>query len=364
MRYWIALLLCLCRPLPAADGKLEIYFVDVEAGNATLVVSPSGESMLIDGGSSGQVNRVIDAVKVAGLKQIDYSLVTHFHQDHYGAVPQLAAKVPIVNWIDHGPAVEAYKSEEWKRAHVLRFSDELYEAYLKARGDKKHIVAVPGAKIPIQGIEVTVLTAGGKEITKPLPGAGAPNKWCDSTPLRAEAENEDSQSVGTLITFGKFRFVFLGDLTWNNGRRLVCPRNLVGPVDVFITTHHAMSVDKENGGEVISGYSACSQAEVWGLAPRVAVLNAGERWHAVAAFNWYGGPKGWETVRKSPGLEDFYQMHYQPQGGAEYNVPEPLIANLPGKPGHWLKLTVSADGSFTMTNTRTGQVKSYLARKN
>ena len=130
-----------------------------------------------------------------------------------------------------------------------------------------------------------------------------------------------------------------------------------------ITTHHAMSVDKENGGEIISGYSACSQAEVWELAPRVAVLKAGERWHAVAYFKWFGGPKGWSTVRNSPGLEDFWQMHFQPQGGTEYNVPEPYIANQPGSSGHWLKLTVSADGSFTMTNSRTGFVKPYAARK-
>src|SRR5262249_48498789 len=152
-------------------------------------------------------------IRTAGLKQIDYSLVTHFHADHYGAVPALAEKVPIVNWIDHGPSVEAYKSEAWKQAHVLRFSDELYDAYLKAHGDRKQVVAVPGAKLPLRGVEARVLTAGGKQITKPLPGAGAPNPWCESTPLRAEAENEDSQSIGTLISFGKFRFVFLGDLT-------------------------------------------------------------------------------------------------------------------------------------------------------
>src|SRR5439155_8383103 len=175
----------------------------------------------------------------------DYSLVTHFHADHYGAVPELAAKVSIVNWIDHGPAVEAYKSEEWKQAHVLRFSDALYQAYLKARGDKKHIVAVAGEKIPLKGVEVMVLTASGKQISKPLPGGGAPNKWCESTPLRAEAENEDSQSVGTLISFGKFRFVFLGDLTWNNGCRLACPVNKVGPVDV----HHHAPCDERGQGE-------------------------------------------------------------------------------------------------------------------
>src|SRR6266581_5212981 len=108
----ILLFFWLCGSLLAAEGKLEIYFIDVEAGNATLVISPSGESMLIDGGSANQFQRDVAAAKTAGLKQIDYSLVTHFHQDHFGAVAQFAEKVPIVNWIDHGPAVEAYKSDE------------------------------------------------------------------------------------------------------------------------------------------------------------------------------------------------------------------------------------------------------------
>ncbi len=277
----------------------------------------------------------------------------------------LAREIPIRNFVDHGPAVEYHKDDAWKAAHVLRFLDSGYEGYLKAVESGKHITVAAGDRIPVPGLDVLVLTANGRHIATPAPGGGATNRWCDSTPLRHESENEDAQSVGTLITFGKFRFVFLGDLTWNNGVRLVCPVNLVGPVDLFITTHHAMSVDKENGGEVISGYSACSQAEVWGLAPRVAVLNYGPNWHAVPAFHWFGGPKGWDTVRHSPGLEAPWQMHYQPKGGPDYNVPEQFIANLAigNCPANWLKLTASQDGAFNMTNTRTGFVQTYQPRK-
>lgn len=355
---------CLYSSLATAQNKLVIYFIDVEAGSATLIVSPSGQSLLIDGGSPNQAGRNVAAIKDAGLKQIDYLLVTHFHADHFGADPGIAKQVPVVNWVDHGDAVEAHKSEEWKTAHVLRFSDELYDSYLKAREGGKHMVVAAGDKIPVKGVEILVVTAGGKQIAKALPGGGAPNRWCDSTPLRSEAENEDSQSVGTLISFGKFRYLQLGDLTWNNGRRLVCPNNLVGPVDVYETTHHGMNVEMEMN-PVVWSYSSCSQAEVWGLAPRVAVLNAGPNWHAAPHFNWYGNPKSWDTVRQSPGLEDAWQMHYQPQGGTEHNTPDQFIANVTSQncAGYWLKVTASEDGSFQIANSRTGFIKKYQPRK-
>ena len=262
MKYF-ALLLC-ALSLNAAK-TLDIYFIDVEAGSATLIVTPAGQSMLIDGGVPQMAERSMAAIQAAGLKGLDYELISHFHADHFGAVPALAKQVPIGTFIDHGPSVEYHQSEEWKKAHVLRFQDELYDQYLKALKDKKHMVVTAGQKIPLKGVNATVVTASGKDIRQPMKGAGATNGYCAATPLLKEAENEDSQSVGTLVEYGKFSFIFLGDLTWNNGRHLVCPVNKVGPIDVFETTHHAMHVDKENGGEVIPAYSACSQAEVWGM---------------------------------------------------------------------------------------------------
>lgn len=363
---WIcaAALLWWAVPLAAAD-KLEIYFIDVEAGSATLLVAPGGESMLIDSGSRGQEGRVLAAMKAAGVNRIDTLLITHFHADHFASVPELARKTTIVNWVDHGPAVEAYKSEEWKEAHRLRFSDALYDAYLKERAKGRHIVAGPGDRLPVKGMEALIVTSAGKQIAQPLAGAGQRNRACDITPPRAEAENEDSQSVGTLVSFGRFRSIFLGDLTWNNGRRLMCPVNKIGKVDAFLTTHHAMSVAKERGGEIVSGYSACSEAEVWGLAPRVAVLNAAEYWHYSEHFKWYGDGRAWDVIHNSPGLEDFWQMHYQPQGGTKQNAPEQFIANMTAKAcaGNWIRLSAERDGSFTMTNGRTGFTKRYEARR-
>jgi competence protein ComEC len=356
--------LLLCAAGLHAAGTLDIYFIDVEAGSATLIVTPAGQSMMIDAGVPGMVKRDMAALQAAGLKALDYELVTHFHTDHYGAVPGLAKQIPVGTFIDHGLPVEYHKSEEWKKAHVLRFQDELYDQYLEALKKSRHVVVKAGDRIPLKGVTATIVTASGGHIAKPLKGGGAKNQYCDSTPLLKEAENEDSQSVGTAIEFGKFKFMFLGDLTWNNGIRLVCPVNNVGPLDVFETTHHAMHVDKENGGEVIASYSACSKAEVWGLAPRVAVLNYGPGWHRSDYFGWKGGPEGWDTVRQSPGLEAAWQMHYQPQGGKEHNVPDEFIANLKTEqcPGNWLKLSAQEDGSFTITNSRTGETKSYKAR--
>jgi len=299
MKPLLFVLLC-ALPLSAAK-TLDIYFIDVEAGSATLIVSPGGQSMLIDTGTPPMARRDLAAIQDAGLKSLDYLLITHFHADHFGAVPAVAKEVRVGTFVDHGDCVEAHRSEEWKKAHVLRFSDEMYDSYLKAREGSKHLVVAAGQDVPFQGAKVTVVTSAGKQIAKPMHGAGAANQWCSTSPLRAEVENEDSQSVGTVIAYGKFRFLFLGDLTWNNDIRLVCPVNKIGPLDVFETTHHAMNVEKEHGGEVISAYSACSQAEVWGLAPRVAILNYGPTFHRSDYFGWFGGPEGWDRVRQSPG---------------------------------------------------------------
>jgi competence protein ComEC len=363
MRPLVFAILC-AAPLWAA-GTLDIYFIDVEAGSATLVVSPGGQSMLIDTGVPAMARRDLAAISDAGLKSLDYLLITHFHLDHFGAVPAVANAVKIATFVDHGDCVEAHRSEEWKKAHVLRFSDEMYDGYLKAREGSEHLVAVAGETIPFRGAKVTVLTAAGKQIAKPMQGAGAANPYCSDSPLRNEAENEDSQSVGTIFEYGKFRFMFLGDLTWNNSVRLVCPVNKIGPLDVFETTHHAMNVEKEHGGEVISSYDACSKAEVWGLGPRVAVLNYGPHFHRSDYFGWWGGPEGWDRVRSAPGLVDAWQMHYQPEGGKEHNVADEFIANLTPQncAGHWLKLSAAEDGSFAITNSRTGVTKKYRARQ-
>ncbi len=355
----LPLLFVLCALASAATGSLDVYFIDVEEGSSILFVAPAGESMLVDAGSKGNggrdVERVLSVLKQAGVSKIDYLVVTHYHNDHYGAVPELARRVPVANFVDHGPSVETAKTKEWQKHWELGTDDALYNEYVEARSRGRYLVVKPGDTIPVKGINVRTVTAAGQGITTPLPGGGAANPYCAVTPLRSEDETEDGQSVGILVTFGGFRLAFLGDVTWNKLRRLFCPNNPVGTVDVYVTSHHAMSVDRETGGEVRWGRSGTPEAEVHALRPRVAILNYGERYHRV------GTPRGWRIIRNSPGLEDFWQVHYQTGGGPENNVPESFIANLSAKEcaGHWLRVSARRDGSFTVANSRTGFSKNY-----
>lgn len=319
--------------LPAAK-TLDVYFVDVEGGQATLIVSPSGQSMLVDTGWSGFNNRDADriaaAAKLAGIKQIDYLVITHFHTDHVGGVPQLAAKLPIKHFVDHGPNNETGAQP-----------DALYAAYKNAWGSGEHIVVKPGDKIPVKGLDVQVLTANGDLIKTPLPGAGAPNPLCGQDKPRAVDATENARSTGTLITFGKFRMIDLGDLTWNKEQDLVCPNNLVGTVNVYLTTHHGMDM---------SGPATIVHA----LKPRVAIMNNGA--------TKGGSIPAWQVVHDSPGLLDLWQLHTAVAGGKEHNVDEKFIANLdqaPDHPGNYIKLSAQSNGNFTVTNGRNRFSKTY-----
>lgn len=332
----IALSLVMALPCLRAANTLDVYFVDVEGGQATLIVSPSGESMLVDTGWPGFNNRDADriaaAAKEAGVKQIDYLVITHYHTDHVGGVPQLSTRLPIRHFVDHGANTETGQEAE-----------ELFAAYTKVRDAGKHLLVKPGDKVPIKGLEVQVLTAGGDKISRPLKGAGAGNPLCSSTKLLEQDPSENARSVGTLITYGKFRLIDLGDLTWNKEYELVCPKNLVGTVDVYLTTHHGMD---------ISGPPAIVHA----LRPRVAVMNNGARKG--------GSPGAWQVLHGSPGIAEIWQVHRAIEGGSENNAPEEFVANMDEEKDQafLIKLSAKADGSFTVTNTRNGNTKSYPAR--
>jgi len=318
--------------LPGAKN-LEIYFVDVEGGQATLFVAPSGESMLIDTGWSGHnsrdADRIAAAAKHAGVKKIDFLLITHFHEDHVGGVPQLARKLPIRNFVDHGESVE----------HDQR-AKELYNAYIEYRAKGNHILAKPGDTIPVKGLDVKVLTADGDVIDSALAGAGQANAACASSKLRTPDATENARSVGTLITFGKFRALDLGDLTWNKEHELVCPANKIGTVDLYIVSHH---------GSELSG----SPVLVDAIHPLVAIMDNGA--------HKGGSPEAWQTIHQSPGLEDIWQLHYAIGGGKDNNTPDTFIANPDdvGDVGNWIRVTVHPDGSFIVFNQRNKYSKTY-----
>jgi competence protein ComEC len=322
-------------PLHAA-GTLNVYCIDVEGGQATLIVSPSGQSLLVDAGWPGfndrDADRIVATARAAGVKQIDFMLVTHYHLDHVGGVPPLAAKIPIVTYIDHGPSVETGKD-----------ADELFAVYRAARDKARHLVVKPGDKIPIKGLDIKVVSAAGKTIPKPLPGAGEANPFCANTKLREPDPSENAQSIGILINYGKFRLIDLADLTWNKEYELACPVNRVGKVDVYVVTHHGMN---------LSG----SPAMVQMMAPRVAVMDNGARKG--------GSPEAWQTMHTSPGLEDIWQLHYAMEAGQQNNAPEPFIANPEENcRGFGLTLSASADGAFTVTNARNGYSKKYSVNR-
>ena len=325
------LVFLLCAPARAAR-TLEVYFIDVEGGQATLFVPPLGETMLVDTGwpdaGGRDADRIVSAAKLAGVKQIDYLVVTHYHTDHVGGVPQLAARIPIRTFVDHGPSVETSME-----------ADQLFSAYLEVRNKAKHILAKPGEWIPIQGINVQILTAAGNEISEPLAGADAPNPLCAGAKRKANDPSENAQSVGMLITYGKFRMIDLGDLTWNKELGLACPYNMVGTVDLYLSTHHGLDLSD-------------APTLVHSLHPLVAIINNGAKKGC--------DPEAWQTMRTSPGLEDIWQLHYALEAGKANNAPEAFIANLEEHcQGNWIRLSAESDGQFTVTNGRNGMTKTY-----
>jgi beta-lactamase superfamily II metal-dependent hydrolase len=341
---------------------LDIYVVDVEGGNATLFVGPSRESLLIDTGNTGaaavrDADRIAAAVKDAGLTQIDHLITTHYHGDHFGGMAEVAARVPIREFIDHGPNVQpAAAADEF-----------LQNVYPTLYANAKHTVVKPGDRVAVSGIDVRVVSAAGQVIQTPVPGAGSANPFCGTSKRIDPDPTENAQSVGSYITFGRFRVVHLGDLTWNKEFDLMCPSNRLGQVDLFIVSHH---------GQPISN----SPVLVHALSPRVAIMNNGTRKG--------GQPDAMKVIYSAPGLEDLWQLHFSQLSGQEYTVPGVFIANAvddqpaampiapltpppagggaPAAPVHngtayWVKVSAREDGSFTVTNARNGFSKTYAA---
>jgi len=325
---WAALSAC-------AAETLDIHFVDVEGGQATLIVTPAGESLLVDAGWPGfggrDSARIARAAQQAGIRRIDYLLTTHYHLDHVGGVPEIAARFPVVHFVDHGPNTESGRQ-----------ADQLSEQYRRGTDKAKRLVVRPGDVIPLKGVKVDVVTARGERLATPIAGAGAANPLCAAQQPKHEDPSENARSVGFLLTYGKFRFIDLGDLTWNKELELVCPLNLIGTVDAYLTSHHGLDM---------SGPAAIVHA----LRPRVAIMNNGARKG--------GAPSAWRVVRNSPGLDDLWQLHHALAGGRETNSPPDFVANLEEQcQGHGIKLSARDDGSFAVTNERTGYSKSYPRR--
>jgi competence protein ComEC len=328
----VLLSLLLASPVPAAEKSLQIFFVDVEGGQATLFVTPSGQSLLVDTGWSynafRDANRIVAAAKLAKIKKIDYVLITHFHEDHVGGVPQLAKKMTIGAYVDHGPNRETSKA-----------SETLFAAYQTAIAGADRILAKPAETLPIKGMSVTFVSADGNLIDHPLSAAGAPNQACEGVEAKASDPTENARSVGMVIDFGKLRIVDLGDLTWAKELQLMCPVNKLGHADIFIVSHHGADLSN-------------SPALVHGLAPRVAIMDNGSKKG--------GASTAWDIIKSSPGLQDIWQLHFADANGSEHNTTDPFIANVnETDTGNYLKVTANEDGSFDVYNPRNKYSKEY-----
>lgn len=360
---WVILIASFLAPAALAAAQadaptLDIYFIDTEGGQATLYVSRSGETMLVDTGNPGDRDhaRIMEVLTAAGVTKIDHLFLTHYHSDHYGGLERLAAAVPILHYYDHGASAEG------DRPPVAAFEATYAEL---TRGATRTVVR-PGDRIPFAGVDVVVVASHQQFLAEPLAGArgvGEPNPACERyqpLDLSDHRDIDNDNSAGFVLQYGRFRTINLGDLLWNSEYHLVCP-NKIGTVDVYLTVHH---------GQGISG----SEVLVHGIRPRVAIMNNGTRkGGAVSTF---------QILHTSPGLEDIWQLHWSYNGGVEYNAPGVFIANLdepavlaqviapdegaggggtPGghAPAHYIKVSARPDGSFTVTNSRNGFSKSY-----
>ena len=308
----------------AKSGKaLRIYFIDVEGGQSTLIVTPSKQSLLIDAGWAGtrDPDRILAAASEAGIKQIDYLVVTHYHGDHAGGVSQLAERIPIRNFIDHGPDIEDSATAK-----------DLYAAYEKTTAKGKHAVVRPADGLPLKDVQVEFVSAAGDHLRDPLPGAGVANPYCDVEKDVPDDATENSQSLGMLITYGEFRFLDVGDLTEKKELELVCPNNLIGAVSLYLSAHHGLAPDNP-------------KALVWAIHPMVAIMNNGA--------HKGGSPESWQIVHDSPDLQGFWQMHYAEDAGQEHNVAESFIANVDEKSdGNLIEVLANSDGTFEVRNSR------------
>jgi competence protein ComEC len=319
-----------------AAASLDIYFIDVEGGQATLIVTPERQSVLVDAGypdrNGRDPDRIMAAARDAHLTRIDYLLITHFHEDHDGGAAELARRIPIGTYVDYGSPVQTEPEV------VAAFA-----AYSEARKNGQHLEPKPGDRLPLRGIDVEVVSAGGLTLSHALAGGGQPNAACAAFERRADNLTENPRSIGVRVRFGEFRFLDLGDLVWNKLGGLVCPDNLIGEADVYLVAHHG------NGDSNVPAFLAAVQ-------PRVAVVNNGM---------WKGGvAAALETLHHWPGLEAVWQLHLSGSDGAE-NSDESLVANLADgarDAAHWIKLSARKDGGFVVTNGRTGFHKDYSRR--
>ena len=317
-------------------STLNIYWIDVEGGAATLVVTPQKESILMDTGwprpDARDAERIQAAMRDAGISEIDYLLLSHFHRDHVGGLAAFTERVPVGRIVDHGDSVE--QTRPGGRA--------IWDEYVSHSRDRRQSVR-PGDTLPLERIELTFV-ASHRELVDSLE-ARPPNGLCADADTPPPDEGENGHSLGYLLSLGTFQFLNLGDLTPDREHALACPENRLGVVDLYQVPHHG-------------GYGAIRPELTGALEPTAVVINNGPRKG--------GTPDSLGVVQSLAGIGDVWQSHRALADDAAYNTEESLIANLTEEEdctGYWIKATVRSDGrSWTMTNGRTGHARTYQSK--
>jgi beta-lactamase superfamily II metal-dependent hydrolase len=320
---------------------LDIYFIDTEGGAATLIVTPARESVLIDCGNPGSrdADRIHKtATEQAGLSAIDHLIITHWHTDHYGGVEHLSALMPIRHYYDHG--IPDQLQEDPQNFPLL------IQAYRKATGGKSTVLK-PGDEISLKqadGAPPVQLrcVSGGREVIGDKPGAAENPVAADHEPM-PEDPSDNARSLGFVLSSGGFRFLDLGDLTWNIEYKLVHPTDKLGPVDVYQVTHHGLEISS-------------NPVLLKTVRPRVAIFNNGARKG--------GHPRVTATLRRLPDIQAIYQMHRNVTVGDQENTDPEYIANKDEDcKGEGINLAVAPDGkSYTVTVGSTGKPRRYETR--
>lgn len=333
---------------PARKG-LEIDFIDVMGGAATLIVTPGGESILIDSGWPGQGDRdpkrIVHVLKdLSGCDHLDHLVTTHWHMDHFGGVGGLNRLIRIDHFWDRGLPEDGSPALDFPDGP--RANDPLGVAYRAASRGKRRALE-PGDSLPLKGVSALVLASGGRVIdphrrfgqTQDQPG----NPLCDSAPPDKPVDPSDNaRSLALLFTLGRFQFFDAGDLTWNVEKKLVYPVDLIGKVDLYQVTHHGMDISNH-------------PTLVRTIAPTVAIMNNGPRKG--------GAPATVKLLRSIPSIEAAYQLHRNAATGPGDNADPSLIANKDQEGGTIIRVLVEPDGSrFSVQIGEDGPRRTFASR--
>ncbi len=326
----------LATPLLAGqvDGRLDVYWIDVEGGAATLVVTPRGQSVLIDTGNPGHrdPDRIIKvAAEEAGLRQLDHVIITHYHTDHFGGAATLTKVLPIKHLHDNGI--------------FEGIVDRPDKPYLECDVERRSVVS-PGEEIDLaqsNAAHLTIKCLAARQRYIDPPAGAEPTPGCAEFKPKAFDGTDNANSVVTLVTFGRFEFFDAGDLTWNLEKELICPVNRVGQVDVYQASHHGM--DASNNPLLIRV-----------LQPRVAVINNG----ATKGCD----PGTFAALKETPSIEAIYQVHKNVRDDGSPNAPDEFIANQTRDcQANFIKLSVDPSGAtYTVSIPSHGHARTYRTK--